>query len=724
MNGTYDQNSILQEHCYFTTTSQSCNDNNGFYQKSLSNQSVSKDLKTATPLSINSLFQCHHTSHVSTPSSYWNWRNEPDDHVVNLVGAVEEVPENDSENFSTAIISDTPVICDEDPYNSSDGPCDYVNPSGALLQHLDSKLDNIDHYVSPIQHEHELRSVIQCQSGIQNTEDRPKACIRSTQTDKEGSSLNCEVRAPFILSHITLNNVKDHSTLSPQVPFGPSNLDHPNNSEKYMATFSSSVGSISFQEHVLSAVEKQGTNTRNTDSERDMPECHRNAASGNITTTTSPCPDPIDVLSVPSDVESELLHLRSVESSQCHNTITDNVSMNKFRDIDHILEPPLCHVSKRSDTTDSESSVSNHELMSSMNLRLHKIDISPKQGFFCQICRKLCSTVSILKHHIQHCHSPHDLATLPALYQEVKCSSCKVEYFMCLYCCRRYFSIKRIITHSEGHRTRSCFRCVVCTVKFFMSTRWHLLDHCIKPCCAICQPNSIALLEQLDSQNCSSDINDLEMTFEPSQNVKESEEFMIENVTNWDPVVLLHHLPLNVVEVGGAIVSNGGGDQPNLLTSNYRKRAQSNSMHGELNSGNDGGDNLISEVPMIDHETKAPSQTTSSYGTDMRLEQRGIFSSVNAEGDATLQKRFKCQHCGELFLQENKYLAHIEIQHGYGIDHPNKPYQCHICEDKFAYRRGLQVHVKGHYMKILRCDYCKKIFSHKRYFAVHRCVKM
>lgn len=769
MNATclYNQDEILQEHSYFLPTLQSSKHSTGYW-KSHFDQFVSQQSKFEAPLSIHSLF-FHDKSNTGTLCLCSNWGNDIDDPAVNFVGAVEEISNDNEKHVSNTILA-TDIVADYESQNCFDDACGDSNSSDTLQQHAVGKLSNIDHHTSPIQHEH-LPLVTQCQTGIHNMNVVTSISVHNTQSNEDESLRSPEANAPLIQPHIAIERVAKPNLSPQQLQCGD---DHLNSCDRYMKTLSSPI-SGSFQKDAPLAAEKRAGDILNTDprqKEGDVPilspqqlQCghdHPNSCdrymetlssaisssvqedaplvgekrAGNILNTdprqeggmpnltSSPCANLVDVPSIHSNAGTELMHLHNIEYGPCQNLITDDSSMNilssckdqdipftginEFPDVDCNLEPSLSNVSKNCATSDTESSISNPSLSPRMNLRQLKVDVGPKHGFVCQICRKLCQTASILKHHIKHSHSPFDLTALPALFQEVKCSSCKVDFFMCLYCCKTYFSIKKIVGHTERHRTRSCFRCNVCSVKFFMSDRWHLLDHDIKPCCTVCQSNDKASSVQIDLQDLTVDTDDFEMP-EVLPDDEELGELWVEDVTNWDPEVLLHRL----------LIDDDDEEMPNLPTQNYHKGTRSSpSKHSDPCRGSTAG----SSSSTIDHETNI--STLQTIPTQPKICVRAGMISINRDGDTTPGERLKCQYCGESFSKDSKFLAHIEIRHGYCIDHPNKPYQCHLCEEKFAHTPALQIHVQGHYMKIRRCDFCKKIFGHERNFTGHRCSKM
>ncbi|XP_061725965.1 gastrula zinc finger protein XlCGF57.1-like [Cydia pomonella] len=80
------------------------------------------------------------------------------------------------------------------------------------------------------------------------------------------------------------------------------------------------------------------------------------------------------------------------------------------------------------------------------------------------------------------------------------------------------------------------------------------------------------------------------------------------------------------------------------------------------------------------------------------------------------EDRYKCEECNQQF----KFKCHLDI-HSKDSHEGIKPYNCNICNKRFAHRRGLYRHVKvTHNKKRFQCEECNKLFTDASYLNKHK----
>ncbi|KAJ6643497.1 Zinc finger protein [Pseudolycoriella hygida] len=123
-------------------------------------------------------------------------------------------------------------------------------------------------------------------------------------------------------------------------------------------------------------------------------------------------------------------------------------------------------------------------------------------------------------------------------------------------------------------------------------------------------------------------------------------------------------------------------------------------------------------------EENAPSAILEPENLDIKSEitlGEYEFSAGNAltesKKEVKLKKNFKCEECGRFLLSRSHLVIHQRIHTG------EKPFQCDICESKFATKRCVTKHMFRHTGEVrqrpIHCPVCDKNFMDKKGLKGH-----
>lgn len=125
------------------------------------------------------------------------------------------------------------------------------------------------------------------------------------------------------------------------------------------------------------------------------------------------------------------------------------------------------------------------------------------------------------------------------------------------------------------------------------------------------------------------------------------------------------------------------------------------------NINNDIADEMEDEETLCDAEHDESAREADEIIQSLKSDRR--TSSKNNE--------FICNECSTVFRYKSKLLKHL-------LDHSSpKPFECALCDRKFAAKRLLRAHMQLHSSEKFSCPHCPKVFNTKNAFSKHIRVK-
>ena len=104
------------------------------------------------------------------------------------------------------------------------------------------------------------------------------------------------------------------------------------------------------------------------------------------------------------------------------------------------------------------------------------------------------------------------------------------------------------------------------------------------------------------------------------------------------------------------------------------------------------------------------------------LDNNGISMIDNNELDFQIEQiiekkegKWNCKVCGKTFAQKFQTVRHAEKEHIAGVSHV-----CHVCNNTFHSRHGLQDHITSLHSELVSCDICGKTGMSKKAYWNHK----